>query len=491
MFKIIKNKLFPFWVLTITLMMFLIISQLIQDGAFMDGMLYVSVSKNLADGIGTFWDPHFCKTYQSSFHEQPPLYFGILALFYKVFGTSMYVERLFCFICFALTAFCIHKFWKRIYSSLPVVATNSWFPVMIWMIIPICFWAYTNFVEEVLMSLFVLLSVYYIYIALFEEKKVYIYRSLIVAGVFIFLASLTKGPQGMFPIAAVGFYWLLTKRITLKKMLGFTSVLVIVPFLIYGILILMNEQVVASFEKYFHDRIIHTFSHKNDTTGNRFEIITQLFWHLLPIACVSALIVFFTRKLKSPHFEVKHHNKVIYWFLLVGLSGSLPLMVTLEQRGFYLVTTLPFFALAIALWTSPGLSQAVARINTQSKGFKISTILFSLLFITSVVYSASRIGKAKRDVNMLQDVYLLGKVLPRGITVGIPTPMCMDFSFKEYMIRYFYISSDFTPATHEYFICRKNLPKDWVPPIYKPYPLETKEFDLYIIEKIHDEKIIE
>lgn len=490
MFKIIKNKFFPFWLLTGTLILFLIVSQLLQDGAFMDGMLYVSVSKNLADGIGTFWDPHFCKTYQYSFHEQPPLYFGILALFYEVLGTSMYVERLFCFVCFLLTAFFIYKFWKRIYSSLPSIAVNSWFPVILWMIIPICFWAYTNFVEEVLMSLFVLLSVYYVYIALFEEKKVY--WNLITAGVFIFLASLTKGPQGMFPIAAIGFYWLVTKKITLQKMLGYTFILITVPFAIYGILILMDKQVITSFEKYFHDRILHTFSHKNDTTGNRFELLSQLFWQLLPIACISGIIVFFTRKRNEHQGKQKMFSKIVLWFILIGLSGSLPLMVTLEQRGFYLVTTLPFFALAIAMLAAVGLSGAIEKINVEAKGFKISTIVIVLLFITSVVYSLSRIGKSKRDVNMLEDVYALGNILPRGTTVSIPAPMCMDFSFKEYMIRYFYISSDDTPAMHEYMICRKDLPKDWVPAIYRLYPLNTKQFDLYIKDESRDnEKIIE
>lgn len=489
MFSVIKNKYFPFWLLTITLTMFLIVSQLIQDGAFMDGMLYVSVSKNLADGIGTFWDPHFCKTYQSSFHEQPPLYFGLLALFYKVLGSSMYVERLFCFICFLITAFFIHKFWKRIYTFQPHVQMNSWFPVLLWLTIPICFWAYTNFVEETLMGIFDLLAVYFLFIALFEKKQTVL--NVVFAGVFVFLASLTKGPQGMFPIAAVGFYWLVKKDISLKRMLGLTLLLTLVPFLIYGILALLNEQVITSFEKYLHDRIIHTFSHKNDTTQNRFEILIQLFWHLLPIACISVLLLFFTRKQNINKAEQRPFNKIIVWLVFIGLSGSVPLMITYEQRGFYLVTTLPFFAIAIAMLAAPGLSIVSEKINVSGKGFKIVTIVLIALFIASVGYSLSRIGKAKRDANILADVYTFGKLLPRGTTISIPAPMCMDFSFKEYMIRYFYISSDDTPATHQYMICRKDLPKEWVPPVYRLYPISTKEFDLYIIDEAQtNEKII-
>lgn len=470
--------------------MFLIVSQLIQDGAFMDGMLYVSVSKNLADGIGTFWDPHFCKTYQSSFHEQPPLYFGILALFYKVLGSSMYVERLFGLTCFVFTAGYIHRFWKRIYSDQQDVRLNSWFPVFLWLIIPICFWAYTNFVEETLMAIFDLLAIYFLYIGLFEKSHTI--RNVVFAGIFVFLASLTKGPQGMFPVAAVGLYWLVKRDISLKRMLGLTFVLAFVPILIYGVLALINDDVITSFQKYFHDRILHTFSHKNDTTQNRFEIAIQLFWHLLPIACISGVVVFFTRKQLANKAESGHFNKIIFWLILIGLSGSLPLMITLEQRGFYLVTTLPFFAIAIAMWAAPGLSVLTSKINVRGKWYKVMVAGMIALFLTSVVYSYFCMGKAKRDVAMLTDVYALGKILPRGITVSVPTPMCMDFSFKEYMIRYFYISADDTPAKHKYMICRKNLPKEWVPPVYKLCPTNTQEFDLYIIDKsAENEKIIE
>jgi len=98
MLKISKTT--PFWIFTIAVIIILIVSQLLQDGAFMDGMLYVSVSKNLAIGHGTFWNLNFSQTFLPEFHEQPPLYFGLLSLFYKAFGTSLYVERLFCFLCF-------------------------------------------------------------------------------------------------------------------------------------------------------------------------------------------------------------------------------------------------------------------------------------------------------------------------------------------------------------------------------------------------------
>lgn len=441
----------------------------------MDGMLYVSVSRNLADGIGTFWDPHFCMGYQSSFHEQPPLYFGLLAVFYKVLGSSMYVERVFCFCCFALTGFFIHKLWRKIFINEPSIAVNSWLPVLYWTVIPICFWAYTNMVEEVVMSLFVVMAVYYSFIALFLAKNVIL--NLFLSGIFIFLAFFTKGIQGVFPVIAAGAFWLTGNRYPFKKMLLHSFILVGVPLLVYFILVTLSADAQASFDAYFGKRLVGTFTNRNDTTDTHFFLLGRLTTHLLPIVLLSFILRFVFRKYKAP---VKHERnaQVIKWLLLLGFSGSLPLLITLEQRSFYLVTSMPFFALAIAVWAAPRLSMAIASADPGTKKYRIFTFITALLLVVSVVFSAMQAGKAKRDEGTLQDVYAFGKLLPRGERVTVPTRMDYEFSFKEYMIRYFYINM--VKTDERYFICKKDTPPEFIPAAYQRYPIETKEFDLYI-----------
>ena len=86
----------------------------------MDGMLYTSVAHNLGNGIGTFWFPQFSLhnlAGLNAFHEQPPLVFGIQAIFFKIFGDSMYVERVYTFITICITAFLINLLWKEIYKN--------------------------------------------------------------------------------------------------------------------------------------------------------------------------------------------------------------------------------------------------------------------------------------------------------------------------------------------------------------------------------------
>ena len=470
-----ESKTRPFWLLTLTAMMILVVSQLIQDGAFMDGMLYVSVSKNLADGIGTFWDPHFCISYQSSFHEQPPLYFGLLALFYKVFGGSMYVERLFCFCCFLLTGFYIHKLWRKIFFADPAIARNSWLPVLYWTIIPICFWAYTNMVEEVVMSLFVVIAVYHSFIALFLEKRVIL--NLVLSGIFIFLAFFTKGIQGIFPVIAAGAFWLIRKNYIFKTMLLHSLLLVGIPLLIYFMTVTLSADAHTSFDKYFGNRLVGTFSNRNDTTDTHFFLLGRLITHLLPIAAISFLLRLIFRKYKAT-VRNERNSDVIKWLLLLGFSGSLPLLITLEQRSFYLVTSMPFFALSIAVWAAPQVSAALSFADAGSKRYKAFALITVLLLAASVGFSALQAGKAKRDAGTLQDVYAFGKLLGHGEIVTVPSRMDYEFSFKEYMIRYFYINT--VSAERHYFICKKDTPPEFIPAAYTRYPIETKEFDLYI-----------
>ncbi len=472
-----QNKILPFWLFTISVIIILIVSQLVQNGAFMDGMLYICVSKNLALGNGTFWNLNFSQTFLSSFHEQPPLYFGLLASFYKILGTSMYVERLFCFVCFAINAFFIHKLWKKIYSSNPLIAVNSWLPILVWITIPVCFWAYINHVEETVMSVFTIASVYYLYSALFLKEKMLQY--ILLGGLFIFLASLTKGIQGLFPLASIGVYWLLTKKIEFKKTILYTLLLISVPIIIYGILILTNTDVYNSFQKYFETRLVRTFNNVGSTTGNRFELLIILILELFPISMLSGLFLFFTKKYKSKYFIYLNQPKTIFWFFLIGLSGALPLMVTLEQRGFYLVTTMPFFAIGIAMTIAPRITLCINSINIKAKSFKISKLIMLILLLSSIVFTILEVGNYKRDENILKDIYAFGTIVPHGSIIGLDSNMANDWSTLCYFERYLDISFGNGETNRSYYVIRKDLPFAYLNENYKKCDLQTNELDLY------------
>jgi hypothetical protein len=475
-----NNKALPFWLLTFSVILVLIVSQLIQDGMFMDGLLYTCAGKNLADGLGSFWNPHVSKTIMYSFHEQPPLYFGLLASFFKIFGGSMYTERLFCFTFFIGTAIYIHKLWRKIYSG-SEMSSLSWLPILFWVTIPSCFWAYTNHVEEIVMAFFALAATYHIFIALHEdENPIY---NLVVAGIMIFLSSLTKGAQGLFPVIGAGAYWLISKKLSFGKTLFYSGILIGIPAFIYCLLLAMDPEVYASYHTYFNIRYVRVFNGAESTTDNHFDIIEQLFMQLLPVLAFTFLVVILRRN-KGINEKINSQNQrgIFLWILMIGLAGSLPLAITLVQRSFYLVTSLPYFAIAIAMIIAPYLNFQLEKMSSATKSFRIFKIIGIVFFTGALVFTATRIGKCKRDEALLSDVYAFGKIIPHGDITGIPQEMMNDWSTRYYLLRYFYINLDTKGKSDHYFIARKDLPMNLIPPDYKPYPVKTNVLDLYVHE---------
>ena len=84
-------KTAPFYIIVVALFLALVSGSLTTTGMFMDGLIYSNVAANMADGIGSFWQPTYTATHHPEFDQHPPLMMGLLALFYKVLGTHLWV----------------------------------------------------------------------------------------------------------------------------------------------------------------------------------------------------------------------------------------------------------------------------------------------------------------------------------------------------------------------------------------------------------------
>ena len=133
----LKSK--SIYLLIFGLFLCLISPLLLSDGMFLDGIIYASVSKNLSQGIGTFWNPHFTDTRYAEFHEHPPLVFGLLSIFYRIFDDHVYVEKIYSLSTILIQAVLIHLIWKKI-----KINNESWIPILIWFCFPFISWTATN-----------------------------------------------------------------------------------------------------------------------------------------------------------------------------------------------------------------------------------------------------------------------------------------------------------------------------------------------------------
>jgi 4-amino-4-deoxy-L-arabinose transferase-like glycosyltransferase len=429
------SKYNPFAFLTVAVMMLLLIPDLVMDGMFMDGMIYSTVAKNFANGLGTFWDLHLSQYLHNHFREQPPLTFWITALFFKIFGNSLYTERIYSFLCAVIAVFLIRSIWK--------LCTDDgrkklwWFPVLIWICIPICFWTYRNNMEENTMSIFILSGVWFYLKCLLKEKQCYL--NMILGSTMIFLAIMSKGIQAAFPIVIPLVYALAFKPENKKKYLFFFLIngAVITLFIL---LLYLYQPSHDYFTGYFKSRLVRTFSGADaPTTTQRYFLLYRLFSELMVPAAFILFVFIFSRKL-NPDTDTRCVN-LLKLFFLTGLTGALPLMVTLEQRSFYLAPTLPFFTIGLSLAISHRLKGLFNQefIDRSRKAVSAITVL---LFTLIIFLTINNIGKIRRHKEMLPDIHTTGKLLPAGTELMVSNDQTSNWSLYLYFQRYYNIKVD-------------------------------------------------
>ena len=473
--ELVFNRQFPFWLIALSILIGLTLPVLIQDGMFMDAMLYTSVSHNLSQGIGTFWFPQFSLHNVAnlpSFHEQPPLVFGIQSLFFKIFGDSMYVERFYTFLTMCITAFLINYLWKDVFSGYQSIKRLGWLPVIFWITIPVCFWSYSNNMHENTMTIFTLISVIIIY-KTFKTEKIHV-LSCVFAGIFIFLATLSKGFPGFFPITIPFLFWITTKEIRFSKVFIQSLIITLIPMVIYFVLFLLPDSK-ESLTTYLFKRVFNRIS-DDPTVDNRFWILYRLFTELIPQISVVLLIILIKKFKKIKLTYTSEYRKSIF-FLLIGLSASAPLMLTMVQKGFYFVPSLPYFAIGLAMLIAPYISYLVEKINIRTSAFKIFIVSSLLVFIAVINISFMQIGKASRNSEMLHDVYLMGKIIPEKSVVSIPAEMWNDWGLQCYLVRYYNISLDGN-LNNNFCIINNSIPFQ-LPEEYEKINLKTLNYSLY------------
>jgi hypothetical protein len=466
----------PFWILTLSIFFILTLPFLIKDAMFQDAMLYSSVSHNLGIGFGTFWFPQYSTLNiagLTSFHEHPPLVYGIQSVFYWMFGDSIYIEKFYTLGMIILTMILINWLWKKVSKNKPEMLQLNWLPVFYWSIVPIVFWNYRYNMMENTMGIFILLSVITSYHNLkFAGNKLGLW---LLSGFLIFLASFSKGIPGLFPVVVPFLYWIATKRITFKQSILYSIILCSVPIIIYGILLLFPDSR-ESLMDYFLKRVLWRID-QLPTTQYRVLIIVSLFKELLPMIIGTAIALTVNKLNKIKNISSDNLKDAVF-FILTGSAGAIPLALTFCQRDWYLVPTFPYFAVGFAIITAPTLSIYINKINIRSVKFNTFLISSVIIFISVLTYTGMQKGKIGRDEDVVTDVYKIGAVVPRFSTITVPPEMYdeTDFVLQGFLVRYFNIS--ISPyKQYDYFLKEKKIKS---PPYnYIQVNLKLTRYELY------------
>ena len=425
---IVKNL--PFYLIVAGFFLVRISSDFLSHGLFMDGLIYSTVSKNLSEGIGTLWNPHFTVTCLPEFHEHPPLALGLQSIFFSVLGEGRLTEKIYSFLTCIMVAFIIVRIWRKLGHK------NAWLPLLLWCIIPVVSWACPNNLLENTMAIFITLSLLF-YIESLNSKK---YLFLVPSGLMLFLGFLTKGFVALFPWSMPLAFWLVIRKTGIMKMVTESMILVLSTLIPLAFLLLIPEAA-SSLRKYLDIQVISSLK-EAVTVDSRFYITVRLVSELIaPLAIVLVLIIYGVRS-KSVNKARKEDINYGVLFILIALCGVLPIMISMKQSGFYLIPSLPFFALGFSLLIREQSDFLVGKILTGKRTFRYLLTASGALFITGIFLIYFNVNKFSRDEVKLRDTYAILPSIPSGTTINILPDMFEDWSLHGYYARMKNVSLD-------------------------------------------------
>ena len=348
----------------------------------------------------------------------------------------------------------------------------SWLPVFLWISIPVCFWSYSNNMHENTMSIFTFSSILLYYKSVKSGKGKVAY--LLASGLMVFLASLSKGLPGFFPLGAPFLYYLFVSRNKFLRVIYECCILTGIPILIYAILI-QFPHIKLSLSTYLFERALHRIS-EDPTVSSRFYILLRLLTELTPAILIIIIFSIIARHKRLPKPDGRR-IRIALFLISLGISGSLPLMFTMVQKGFYFVPSLPFFAVGFSILISPSVTGLIKRASIQQYRTGIFQIACICIFLFSIAFTILQIGKTNRNKELLHDVYNIGKALPSNSAVSVMTNVWNEWDLQCYLIRYFTISLD-PDSAHRYWLFDKTLHND-IPVNLKKLEINTNRFELY------------
>lgn len=305
----------------------------LQEGMFMDGQIYAAVAQNLADGLGTFWAPVYQPSSTVPYSEQLPMFTGMESLFFRVLGGSVWTERVFMALAWIVTAAGIASLQRRLWPERG--SDSALWIVAVWSSAPLVGWGMGNHVQEMWMAPFTVWAV----VAMSYSRWVWL------GGLLTVAAALFKGPQGLFPLVwlpLVGGLGLVSRGEAVRR---FGIVLVTVLVTAFGLWLWDDAR--EAILRNAGNRLVRTFTQARAvTTADRLWLLGPMLgqWAVLLGASLAVAWIRFDSLRASL-------DRRVLAMLALGLSASLPLMVTHEQRDFYVITSLPFVALGLGnLW---------------------------------------------------------------------------------------------------------------------------------------------
>ncbi|CAG5073220.1 hypothetical protein DYBT9623_04723 [Dyadobacter sp. CECT 9623] len=454
--KSILNLKIAGWLLAICFICLTFVPRSFDHVLFVDGLAYAAISRNMAMGLGSFWEPYFADSFWlpynrcTFFCEHPPLMFGMESLLFRLFGDSLVVENIYNLIVLIASVLLISLIWKELFKNNMAAQKQAWLPVLMWYGIRVVWWSVPNNLLDTTMAVFCLWSCYFQLKALQSPQKKLHYW--VAAGLMIMLACLTKGPVGLFPLAFPAIYlFVYGKAFFTKAASGLVVTSVTFSILLGALLIYQPANYFL--KNYFEGQVMAALLQKRERVTSGWTahlyllmlLLVNIVPHLLILGGLYLFKLFAKINIPAP----SETRKVRILTILVGISIILPMLASVKQGDYYLMPALPFVGLFFGACCIEPLLLLADRFSILPK------VLFPAVAVLLVGLMVYKLGHPDFDRNYEVAKALKAKV-PERSKVYLPREVSMESGIHTAYQRYARLSIAFDTTDTDYLLFEKN-----------------------------------
>ena len=311
----------------------LMLPLLFTKGMFFDGLTYATIARNLEEGVGSFWAPHYTPYIHPTFFEHPPFSFGLHSFFYRLFGDQPWVDRIYPYTMYGLSILMLRRIWTLFIPA----GHRAWIPQLLWTLTPTVMWVHQNNMLEAPLNTAVLAVVWLLIEGTF--KRNYFWSAL--AGVAFFIAVGIKGPVGLFPIVTLP---LLAVFFPEHRKSAFVSLfsMVVVFSALFSYFYIYQPDFQKFFNGYLDRQLLPTLSGEREQSGSAMMSLLEILKQLAIPMLVLAILTIRRKSLYSLRKET-------IFFFLIALSGTLPFFFMDRQHHYYFMPAMVFWMLGFAM----------------------------------------------------------------------------------------------------------------------------------------------
>ena len=427
----------------------LVSGSLTTTGMFMDGLIYSNVAANIAEGVGSFWNPTYTATHHPEFYQHPPLMMGMLAGFYKLLGVHLWVTKLYMVVTTLLCAWLTVRLWTRLGGK----KENGWMPLLFWTLMPVV----TRFANQCMIENTMLLFDLGAILLLLRKNRGIMYA--LIAGLLVAAAFMTKGFVGLFPLALPFLLWLFDRKNETVKSMAIKTVAMLVGLIApLAVIALAVPQSREYFNNYMQYQVLAGWARNEDA---RWQIVVYFLRNVAIVAGLVTVVALVKKSVQRPT-----QRQWAMWALVA--CAVLPIMVSTRQNEYYVLPAMPLFAVLSALLVE----EAVGGWLKPSKAMAYGSLS---MLAGSLLLNALRFGSEGRDVQLQRDMKLIVAHLDEGETISIPTPLYCNYKLQGYYYREHRVTLDDMHRCRHFLTTGEYKPDS----SYREVPLPTEEYKLY------------